>query len=202
MFEISPGLWHWTALHPGIGAEVSSYFLADERVLIDPMVPAEGLGWFAESPPEHVLLTSRHHDRQAWKFGEEFGCRIYCGAGALQELQSRGAVEGFAFGDRLPGAITAMEVGAIFPEETALHIPRHRAIACGDGVIRVGGRPGLRCVPDRYMEHPVETKAALRRAYGSLLELDFSTLLLAHGDPLMEGGKAALADFVAECASP
>lgn len=197
MLEISPGVWHWTALHPGIGAEVSSYFLAEERVLIDPTIPAEGLGWFAESRPEHALLTSRHHDRQAWQFRVEFGCRIHCGADAVEELQGRGPVEVFAFGDGLPGGITAMEVGAIFPEETALHIPRHRALACGDGVIRVGGRTGLRFVPDQYMEDPAETKPALRRAYRELLDLDFDTLLLAHGDPMIDDGKAALADFVA-----
>jgi hypothetical protein len=197
VLEICPGVWHWTALHPGIGSEVSSYFLAEERVLIDPMVPAEGLRWFAESCPEHAVLTSRHHDRQAWQFRAEFGCQVHCGADAVGELQGRGPVEVFAFGDRLPGDITAMEVGAIFPEETALHIPRHRALACGDGVIRVGGRPGLRFVPDQYMEDPAETKAGLRRAYEDLLELEFEVLLLAHGDPVVEGGKAALADFVA-----
>lgn len=184
-------------MHPGIGTEVSSYFLAEERVLIDPMVPAEGLSWFAQSRPEHALLTSRHHDRQAWQFRAEFGCRIHCGADAVQELQGRGSVDVFSFGDRLPGEITAMEVGAIFPDETALHIPRHRALACGDGVIRVGARPGLRFVPDQFMEHPTETKPALRRAYRALLELDFDTLLLAHGDPLIDAGKAALADFIA-----
>jgi hypothetical protein len=198
MREISPGLWHWTALHPGIGAEVSSYLLKDERILIDPMVPAEGLSWFAESVPEHAFLTSRHHDRQAWLFREEFGCRIHCGVDAVPELERRGPVEGFAFGERLPGDITALEIGAIFPEETALHIPRHQAISCGDGVIRVRGRPGLRCVPDQYMEDPVETKAGLRRAYASLLELDFELLLLAHGDPVTEGARTALAGFVAE----
>jgi glyoxylase-like metal-dependent hydrolase (beta-lactamase superfamily II) len=197
MLEISPGVWHWTALHPGIGAEVSSYFLSEERVLIDPLIPAEGLSWFAEARPEHALLTSRHHDRQAWQFRAEFGCRIHCGADARAELRGRGPVEVFAFGDRLPGDVTAMEVGAIFPEETAFHIPRHRALACGDGVIRAGARPGLRFVPDQYMEDPAETKTALRRAYRALLELDFDTLLLAHGDPMIDAGKAALAGFVA-----
>jgi hypothetical protein len=46
--EIAPGLWHWKALWKKIGSEVSSYYLAAERVLIDPMIPPEGIGWFEE----------------------------------------------------------------------------------------------------------------------------------------------------------
>ena len=48
MEEIAPGLWHWKALRETIGGDVSSYYLAAERVLIDPMVPPEGLRWFGE----------------------------------------------------------------------------------------------------------------------------------------------------------
>jgi hypothetical protein len=40
MVELAPGLWHWTARRNSIGAEVSSYYLASERVVIDPMIPA------------------------------------------------------------------------------------------------------------------------------------------------------------------
>ena len=53
MQEIDEGLWHWTATHPKIGWEVSSYYLSDERVLIDPLLPPGGLDWFEEidAPP-------------------------------------------------------------------------------------------------------------------------------------------------------
>ena len=74
MQEIAPGLWHWTARHERIHAGVSSYYLLAERVLIDAMVPAEGLSWFEEhGVPEHVLLTNRHHDRYAWRLRDAFG---------------------------------------------------------------------------------------------------------------------------------
>ena len=46
MREIAPGLWHWTARHEHIEMEVSSYYLLNERVLIDAMLPPQGLGWF------------------------------------------------------------------------------------------------------------------------------------------------------------
>src|SRR5205807_2955515 len=51
MQEILPGVFHWTARHPRIHIEVSSYWLEDGGVLIDPLVPPqEGLEWFANRP--------------------------------------------------------------------------------------------------------------------------------------------------------
>jgi hypothetical protein len=65
MEEVAPGLWHWKALRESIGSEVSSYYLGGEAVLIDPMVPPEGLGWFEEhGRPGHLLLTNRVVEHQ------------------------------------------------------------------------------------------------------------------------------------------
>ena len=94
-----------------------------------------------------------------------------------------------------PAGVIAYEVDAICPDETALYIPAHRALACADGVVRWPGRDGLSFVPDEYMDDPEETKAALRDAYRSLLGLDFDLLLLAHGDPVVTSGKEALRTF-------
>jgi hypothetical protein len=197
MNEISPGLWHWTARHEHINANVSSYYLLQERVLIDPMIPAPGLNWLREhGPPEHVLLTNRHHDRQAWRIRESFGCIVHCVRSGVHEFEDRGPVEPFDFGDALPGGVIAMEVDAICPDETALHIPAHRALACADGVGCWPGEDGLAFVPDTLMDDAEQTKAGLRAAYRGLLDLDFDALLLAHGDPIVTGGKSALRKFV------
>jgi hypothetical protein len=196
MREIAPGVWHWTARHPRIGLDVSSYYLSEERVLIDPLVPAEGLAWFDEhGAPEHVLLSNRHHDRDAWQFREAYRCAVHIVRNGIYELEGRGPVEPFDFGDRLPGGVVAYEVDAICPDETALYIPAHRALACADGVVRLPHGASLSFVPDSLMDDPKETKAGLRRAYGALLELDFELLLLAHGDPVVGGAKRELAQF-------
>jgi hypothetical protein len=197
MQELSPGLWHWTALHDHIRAPVSSYYLLPERVVLDAMVPAEGLEWFEEhGSPEHVVLTNRHHDRHAWLLRDAFGCTVHCIRNGAYELEGRGPVEAFDFGDQLPGDITVHEVDAISPDETALHIPRYRALACADGVVRGRDNGQLRFVADGLMDDPEETKRGLREAYGRLLELDFDRLLLAHGAPVAGGAKAALRAFV------
>lgn len=179
--------------------DVSSYYLAAERVILDPMLPAEGLEWFeSHGAPEHVLLTNRHHDRHAWRLREAFGCTVHCVRNGLHELNGRGPVEAFDFGDELPGGAMAIEVDAICPDETALHIPRHRALACADGVVRWPGRNELAFVPDPYMDEPEQTKAGLREAYGRLLELDFELLLLAHGAPVTGDAKEVLSAFVTD----
>lgn len=199
MREIAPGLWHWTARHQRIRMEVSSYYLQEERVVLDAMVPPEGLEWFEErGQPDHVVLTNRHHDRHAWRYRDAFGCTVHCIRNGLHELEGRGPVEGFDFGEELPGALAVHEVDAICPDETAIHIPRHGALACADGVVRFSGQDQLRFVPDELIDDPERTKQALREAYKRLLDLDFDLLLLAHGDPLLDGGKEALRGFASE----
>jgi hypothetical protein len=199
MQEISPGLWHWTARHPLIHRAVSSYYLSEERVLLDPLIPPRGVRWFRERDaiPEHVLLTNRHHDRHCWRLREEFGCEVHCIDVGVAEIRTRGPVTPFHIGDELPGGVIVHEVGEISPDETALHIPRHRALSVADGVVRMSG-PELEFVPDALMDAPDLTKAALLYRYRGLLELDFEHLLLAHGDPIVATGKQALAEFVGE----
>ena len=196
MKQISPGLWHWTARHPHIGVKVSTYYLMEERVLLDPLLPSRGTRWFErhDAIPEHILLTNRHHDRHSWKLNKAFGCEVHCIVTGVSELEGRGPVTPFAFGDELPGGVKVYEVGAISPDETALHIPRHRALACADGVVRTSG-PELEFVPDHLMDDPDRTKAELMFRYRGLLELDFENLLLAHGNPMVGDGKRALAEF-------
>ncbi len=197
MHEIAPGLWHWTKRHPKIRIDVSSYYVERERVLLDPLIPDEGVEWFRDhGEPEHVLLTNRHHDRDAWRLRDEFGCAVHCIRNGLHELAGRGTVEPFDFDDQLPGGAIAHQVDVICPDETALYLSAHRALACADGVIRWGGDDDLRFVPDEYMDDPEQTKAGLRTAYARLLDLDFDILLLAHGDPVVGGAKDALRAFV------
>jgi hypothetical protein len=197
MQELSPGLWHWRAQRESIGMVVSSYYLERERVAIDALIPPEGLDWLADhGPPEHFLLSNRHHDRDAWCLQEAFGTTVHCVRNGIHELAGRGPVVAFEPGEELPGAIVAHEVGSLCPDEMALHIPAHRALACADGVVRWEPEDPLGFVPDSLMDDPPETKAGLCAAYERLLSLDFDTLLLAHGDPIAGTGKQALESFL------
>jgi hypothetical protein len=194
--EIIPGVHHWTTVHPKLGIEVSSYLLGAERVVIDPWVPDEGLERFDEAPPVAVLLTNRHHYRDAGAFAERFGCPVLCNRLGLHEFGAGEPVTGFDAGDELPGGVRSVPVGGICPDETALHIPAHRAVAFADGLVRMPGDGPLGFVPDDLMDDPEADKAALRAAYRRVLDLEPDTLLLAHGEPVVGGGAAALRDFL------
>ncbi len=198
MHEILPGIHHWTAIHPRIRQPVSSYYVEEAQVLIDPLVPREGLDWFEHRPPQQIVLTNRHHYRQSDRFVEAFGCIVRCSEPGLHEFEGGPDVEGFAFGEELARGITAVEVDAICPDETALHI------AIGDGAIALADaltRPGdgsLTFVPDFLMgDDPGGVKAGLRDSLRDLLELQFDSLLFAHGEPLVGGGKRAMRAFIA-----
>ena len=196
MDEIAPGLWHWTARHEHIHSYVSSYYLLEPGVLFDPMIPREGLEWFEQHrAPQHVVLSNRHHDRHSWRLREAFGCTIHCISNGVYELEGRGPVETFEFGDELPGGVVVHDVDAICPDETALHIPSHGALVCADGVVRSRDSGRLAFVPDALMDDPEQTKEGLREAYRRLLDLDFELLLLAHGEPVLDGAKEQLRAF-------
>jgi len=194
--EIVPGIVHWTTVHPGIRQEVSSYWLREERVLIDPLVPAAGLDAF-DPAPEHVVLTNRHHYRDSGKFARRFGCVVRCVETGMHEFTHGEKVEPFRFGDVLAGGIEAVEIGVLCPDETALLIPRGEgAVAVADGVVRRGDGP-LGFVPDPLLgDDPPSIKAGLKRAYRKLLDRGFDHLLLAHGHPWIGGAKRALREWV------
>jgi hypothetical protein len=189
MEEIAPGIRHWTARHPKIGMDVSSYWLPDLGVLIDPLaVPDEVSG------VETIALTNRHHRRSSLEARERFGASVHVPRSGMQDWAGD-PVEPYEPGDTLAGgAITVHEVGSICPDESALHIPSVSALAVADGVICYGGR--LRFVTDDLMDDPENTKRGLKEAYARLSEeLEFDNLLVAHGEPIAGDAREQLREF-------
>jgi hypothetical protein len=195
MEEIASHIFHWTAFHEDIEQEVHSYCVTGlgPAIVIDPMVPADGLGWFRrQAKPKHIYLTNRLHYRGSDRFVEAFGAQVWCHSAGLHEFKPGQGVRGFEHGDQLPGGVLALKVDALCPEETALLIPAGvGALALGDAVIRENEH--LEFVPDSLMgEDPQAVKRGLRAALSALLENRFEPLLLAHGRPFVTGGKEAL----------
>ena len=190
MDEIAPGIRHWKAVHPNLGIEVSSYWLPELKLLLDPIaVPEEVEG------VEHILLSCRHHTRDSLEAAERFGATIRAPRTGMHDYPDDTPIEPYDFGESLlDGAVTAHEVGGLSPDETALHIPSANALAVADGAIRYGEE--LDFVPDQYMDDPDSDKADLKRGFGELADqLDFDVLLLAHGTPYPSGGRDALRRF-------
>ena len=196
MKEIGPGVHHWKARHPRIQVEVSSYYVESAATLVDPLEPSEGTEWFeSRTKPERVVLTNRHHYRHSDRFAEAFGCPVLCNEKGLHEFDDGREVEGFGFGDAVAEGITAVEVGVLCAEETALHIE------VGEGFVSLADSltnyEELGFVSDNLLgDDPEEIKGGLMDSFSRLLDLDFDGLLLAHGDPVVPGGKERLSRFV------
>jgi glyoxylase-like metal-dependent hydrolase (beta-lactamase superfamily II) len=190
MEEIAPGIRHWKAVHPNLGIDVSSYWLPELKLLLDPIaVPEEVEG------VEHILLSCRHHTRDSLEAAERFGATIRAPRTGMHDYPEDTPIQPYDFGDSLlDGAVTTHEVGGLSPDETALHIPSVNALSVADGAIRYGDE--LDFVPDQYMDDPDKDKADLKRGFGELADrLEFDVLLLAHGTPYPSGGREALRRF-------
>ena len=190
MHELAPGIWHWTAPHPNIGVEVSSYWIPELRLLLDPLaVPDE------VEDVDCILLSCRHHVRDSLEAAERFDATVQAPRTGMDDYEEDTPIQPYDFGNRLVGgAVTAHQVGGLSPDETALHIPSVSALSIADGAIRYGDE--LHFVPDQYMDDPEKDKADLKRGFGELADqLDFDVLLLAHGRPYPSGGRDALRAF-------
>jgi hypothetical protein len=188
--ELAPGVWHWSAHHPGIGKTVHSHWIEPARTVLDPLEPPAE---FPGGPPERVVLTCRHHLRGA----EELGVPILAHTDGLHEFADGGPdVHGFDFGEEIAPGIVTHEVASIAPDDTALVIEHGGgALALADSVIRWRGE--LAFVPDGLMgDDPEEVKRGLREAIERLLGLEWQHLLMAHGEPNVGGGKEELREFL------
>jgi hypothetical protein len=200
--EILPGVHHWTATHPTHGFTVSSYWLEDGGVAIDPLLPPEGIGWFAkrDTQPAAVVLCNRHHYRDSGVFNERFACPILVPRLGLHEFTHDEPVSPYEPGDELPGGLLAIEVGALAPDEGALYLGSLRALWLADSVVRgytPDSRPGF--VGDSLMDDPPATKRGMLRALNSILDShEVEHVMLAHGGPMPGDGGDQLRELLAE----
>jgi hypothetical protein len=196
MREIFPGVGHWTTFHPGIRADVSSYYVEPARVLIDPMVPDEGLDAFDDGPPpQQVVLTSGNHTRDADRFADAFGIPIRVSVEGKQRIGEALDVDVYDAREEVAAGVQAVHVGVLSPDEYALHLTATEgALVLADGANHYAA--ALAFFPDELLgDDPEEVKEGLKRRFLTLLERDFDHLLFAHGDPIVGRGKKALRDF-------
>ena len=192
MNEVIPGILHWQARHPRIGADVSSYLLRDSGTLLDPQLPeGEGPDWIGQ-PVERVILTVRHHNRSAG----EFGVPVLVHRSGVYEFDGSGLdVRGYETGDELAPGVTVLPFGRICPDDAVLKIDvGPGALAFGDGLLNYGG---LGHPPDRYIgDDPEAVKADIVEGLVPLMDEDFDVLLFAHGSPVASCGRQMLREFV------
>ena len=191
--ELQPGLWRWTGEHPDWdhaehwGPEVGSVYaeLPDAVVLVDPLVPADGEAAFWEAfdrdversgSPVHVLLTVHWHERSVEAVLGRYGATLW---------RPEDPVE-------LPAGVEAIVVEGADWKEAAFFLRPFGALVAGD--LLIGTADGVE-LPLTWF--PVAEQDWVRTALKAdlrsrLLELPIELVLVSHGEPVLENGRAAL----------
>jgi hypothetical protein len=190
MQEIAPGLRRWTAWHDHWEEDVGSLAVdtSEGLVLIDPIDPPAEV-----ATADHVLVTIYWHGRSTGGLGAK---RVWASARSQRPLNSRGieVTNPFRAGDELPGGIRAFQT--VRSAEVVYWLPDQRAVVVGDVLLGAGAKPRatsdpLRLCPERWLGKG--THDDLRRSLRPLLDLPVERVLVSHGDPILSGGKHALA---------
>jgi hypothetical protein len=127
---------------------VHSYYLPAERVLIDPIEPEDGLDWFAEhGPPEHVLLTNRHHYRASGEFADRFGVTVHCVREGVHEFGRDRQVEPFGSATSSPAGSSRTRSERSAPTRPRCTSPPTRLSPSRTGSALGGGMPRSRSCP-------------------------------------------------------
>jgi hypothetical protein len=194
MLEITPGLCRWTAFHDHWEEDVGSLAVqtSDGLVLIDPIDPPSEV-----AAADHVLITVYWHGRSTGTLGAK---RVWASARSERPLKSRGieVTDPFRAGDALPGGIRAVQTAR--SAEVVYWLPDQRAVVVGDVLLGAGAKPRptsepLRLCPHRWLGKG--THDDLRRTLRPLLDLPVERVLVSHGEPILSGGKRALAAALA-----
>jgi hypothetical protein len=206
--QLTDGLWRWTARHPEwhpgeFGSEVVSFALraGDDTVLIDPLLPPEPdavLGLIERELGERLamLISVPYHVRSSEeirnRFRGEVETTIWGHPACRKRLADGAGFQAFEPGDRLPGGASAYKIGKPPRHEMPLLLPSHRALVFGDAVAEVGGE--LRVWADKRVDANVSRfyHERFNPTLEPLLELDFESVLVTHGQPVLAGGPEAL----------
>lgn len=196
--EIAPGIWRWTAEHPGWlpGAAPDSPGDWDRSVgcllcevdraavFVDALVPADERafwGWADERVDAAdrclALTTIGFHRRSRELLVSRYS--------ATTSRARRGLP---------PGLEPIRLLGA---GETMFWLVDQRALIAGDRILGTPGG-GLRLCPEswlRYLESAI-TRDDLRERLRPLLDLPVERVLVSHGEPVLSGGREALAEAI------
>jgi glyoxylase-like metal-dependent hydrolase (beta-lactamase superfamily II) len=198
--ELAPGLWRWTARHaewhPGVfGAEVASFAVeAEPTLLIDPLLPADGDGPLERLDalePKAILITIPYHARSAEELSERYGAPIHGHPAVAKRLERTRRLK--PIDGELPGGARAYPIGKPRRYETPIHLPSHKALAWGDAIVATPAGDLRLWHQDGVDEKRIRWyRERFNPTLAPLLELDLERILVTHGEPVLEGGSAAL----------
>ena len=200
MKEILKDVYIWSNYSPEKGFNFNGWFVLKQNplfgnVVIDPPKPSDddlaqmrSLGGVKE-----IIITNRDHVRWSKELKKMFDApiRMPSADSNLVEIEVDST---FDDGDALAGFLKAVHVpDNKSPGETALYWQMRKILILGDALI---GKP-----PGAVSLLPSEKYADItlaRKGINVLADLDFDALLLSDGQPITEGGKTVVENFIEE----
>jgi glyoxylase-like metal-dependent hydrolase (beta-lactamase superfamily II) len=196
MREVLPGIFTWSWFSERFQYDFHGTFVPDPgaNLVIDPVEPPDDvLAELVRRGVSRILLTNRNHFRAAARVRDATSARVSIHAADAPFVTERGVVvdDELVPGQRI-GPLVVVAAPGKSPGEVALHFPERRVLLVGDAC--VGNPPGrLSLLPQKVIDDAARLKeslAALAR------DLDFDAVLVGDGEPILEGGRRALAALV------
>jgi glyoxylase-like metal-dependent hydrolase (beta-lactamase superfamily II) len=195
MREILSGIFTWPWFSEPHGYNFNGHLVlhANGNLCIDPVEPSQGdLEELARLGVSRILLTNRNHSRAANKIRARTGAQTAIHPADAPHARREGAeLDGELSVGAQVGPFVPVAVPGKSPGEVALHWPDRKILIVGDAV--VGDPPG-RCklLPEKVIDDPPRLRESVR----SLLALDFDTLLVGDGTPILQSAKERLRELV------
>lgn len=166
---VAPGLFLWHAYDRNAKAELfsSAFDATNGRYLVDPIPLLDHSlnALSAGSSVAGVIVTNANHDRASGEFALRFGVKIH----------RRDHASGPP--DKIDNDIEVVAIDGAAPGEIALCV--RETLFIGDALINFAPY-GFAFLPAKYCTNP----KAMPRSLGQLLDLNFSRILFAHGEPI------------------
>ena len=198
MNEIVKGVYIWSVFSEEKKLNFNGYFIPTQHpffgnVVIDPppvsdldLAQMETLG-----SVQQILITNRNHIRWSRELREKFNAEIRMNSADAQS-EDMISDHNFGDGDMLAGFLKAVVIpDNKSPGETALYWEEKKILFLGDALI---GKP-----PGEVSLLPPEKYADIEKARAGIKVLDplnFNSVLMGDGEPILTGGKKAIVRFL------
>ena len=198
MNEIVKGVYIWSVFSEEKKLNFNGYFIPTQHplfgnVVIDPppvsdldLTQMETLG-----SVQHILITNRNHIRWSRELQEKFDAEIRMNSADAQS-EDMISDHNFGDGDMLAGFLKTVVIpDNKSPGETALYWEKKKILFLGDALI---GKP-----PGEVPLLPPEKYADIEKSRAGIKVLDplnFNSVLMGDGEPILTGGKKAIVRFL------
>jgi glyoxylase-like metal-dependent hydrolase (beta-lactamase superfamily II) len=178
--RISPSYALWHTYDRKLKAELFSTGLVagNELTVIDPIAlrPAHRIELESLGRVARIVITNANHARDAATFAHSYSAPIFAPPELRGELRSHNLHDGLAIG---PLRVIRIQ-GAADGEFALYHADDGGTLIMGDALINFDPH-GFTLLPRKYCTNQKQMVRSLRK----LLDLDFSRIFFAHGNPIM-----------------